>query len=101
MKLIYCTLNNEAEARKIGNLLLEKDLANCVNFFPITTIYKINEEVTEEPEVVLIVKTSDNNYDAVSELVKSEVDYTNFIGQLAVEKVNADFAGWLHHVVED
>ena len=57
MKLLYVTLNNNEEARKIGRRLLEKKLANCVNFFPITCIYNYNNEITEEPEVVLIIKT--------------------------------------------
>lgn len=31
--------SNSKEARKIGKLQLNKKLANCVNFFPITCIY--------------------------------------------------------------
>ena len=34
MKLIYVTLSNNDEARKIGRELLKKKLDNCVNFFP-------------------------------------------------------------------
>lgn len=101
MKIIYVTLNNSDEARKIGNKLLDLNLANCVNFFPITCIYKYKGEVTEEPEVVLIVKTKDGYYDKVKGVVKQNINYDNFIGQFEVDKINDDFSNWLDEIVKD
>lgn len=100
MKMIYVTLNNAEEARKIGNELLENNLANCVNFFPITCIYKYKGEVTEEPETVLIVKTKDTYYKKVEEVIKKYIDYDNFIGQITVETINDEFTTWLNDVVK-
>lgn len=100
MKLIYTTLGNSDEARKIGRELLDKKLANCVNFFPITCIYNYKNEITEEPEVVLIVKTKDGYYDKVKAVIKTNIDYDNFIGQLGVDKLNDDFSNWLNEVVK-
>lgn len=100
MQLIYVTLNNTEEARKIGNELLDLNLANCVNFFPITTIYKYKGKVTDEPEVVLIVKTKEGYYDKVKEVIKRNIDYDNFIGHIKVEKINDDFSSWLDEVVK-
>ncbi len=100
MKIIYTTLNNNEEARKIGRKLLEKKLANCVNFFPITCIYNYKGEITEEPEVVLIIKTNDNYYGQIKTIIKEHIDYDNFIGQLNVEKINDDFSRWLDDIVK-
>jgi periplasmic divalent cation tolerance protein len=100
MKIIYITLNNAKEARIIGRELLDKNLANCVNFFPITCIYKYEGEITEERETVLIVKTKAAKYEAVKSVIKSHIDYDNFIGQLAVDTVNDDFAHWLDQIVK-
>lgn len=100
MKLIYITLNNNEEARKIGREILEKKMANCVNFFPITCMYNYKDVITEEPEVVLIVKTREGYYQKVKNLVKSRVDYDNFIGQFEVDKINDDFSSWLEAVVK-
>ena len=99
MKIIYVTLNDNNEARKIGNDLLEKGLANCVNFFPITCIYNYEGEVTEEPEVVLIIKTKEGYYEKVKGVIKRHIDYDNFIGQISIEKINDDFTEWLDEVV--
>lgn len=100
MKLIYTTLNNNDEARKIGRELLSKKLANCVNFFPITCIYNYKNEITEEPEVVLIIKTKEGKYDQIKQVIKANIDYDNFIGQLNVDQINDDFSSWLNELVK-
>ena len=100
MTVIYITLNNAKEARKIGKELLAKNLANCVNFFPITCIYKYKGKVTQEPETVLLVKTKDSYYDKVRTIIKKHINYDNFIGQIKIEKINDDFTSWLNEVVK-
>mgnify|MGYP001571339944 CR=1 FL=1 len=100
MKLIYTTLINNDEARKICRELLKEKLANCVNFFPITCIYNYKDKITEEPEVVLIIKTKTGKYNQIKQMIKANIDYDNFIGQLNVDKINSDFSSWLTAVVK-
>lgn len=100
MILIYTTLNNREEAQKIGRKLLKLKLANCVNFFPITCIYNYKDKITEEAETVLIIKTKGKNYDKITKVIKSFINYNNFIGQFEVEKINDDFCNWLNEVVK-
>ena len=88
------------EARKIGRSLLEKKLANCVNFFPITCIYNYDDEITEEPEVVLIIKTIEGKYKEIETVIKTSITYDNFIGELNVSQVNSNFQSWLTGVVK-
>lgn len=100
MKMIYVTLNNRGEARMIGRKLLEEKLANCVNFFPITCMYNYENKITEEPEVVLIIKSKDGYYEKICKLIKSQISYDNFIGQIEVSKINDDFRKWLNDIVQ-
>ena len=100
MKIIYTTLNNIAEARTIGKFLLEKKLANCVNFFPITCIYNYNNEITEEPEIVLIIKTVEGKYKNIETVIKQHISYDNFIGELNVDQINSNFESWLCNIVK-
>ncbi len=95
MIFIYITLNSAEEARVIGRALLERGLANCVNFFPITCIYRWDGAITEEPETVLIVKTRDDAYDEVASVVKSSIDYTNCVAQISVARNPPEFLAWL------
>ena len=57
MKILYVTLNTADEARRISHELLEKQLAVCTNWFPITCAYRWEGKITEEPETVLVIKT--------------------------------------------
>lgn len=100
VKIIYSTLNNNDEARKIGRALLESKLANCVNFFPITCIYNYENEITEEPEVVLLIKTLEGKYKEIEAVIKQHITYDNFIGELRVDQVNSNFEGWLCSIVK-
>ncbi len=100
MKIIYTTLNNNEEAKKVGRSLLEKQLANCVNIFPITCIYNYENEITEEPEVVLLIKTLEGKYPQIEEEIKKHIDYDNFIGEIDVAQINSNFEGWLCSIVK-
>ena len=93
-------LNNDNEARKIGRALLEKKLANCVNFFPITCIYNYENEITEEPEVVLIIKTIEGKYKEIEAVIKENITYDNFIGEIEVSQINSNFEKWLLSIVK-
>lgn len=95
MVLVYITLNTEEEARQISRALLEARLAVCTNWFPITCAYRWKGDIVEEPETVLLVKTTESLYDAVVEAVRQRIDYTNFIAQLSVPRINNEFAAWL------
>jgi periplasmic divalent cation tolerance protein len=59
-KLIYCTVENIIEARKIANLLLEEKLVACVNVLPsIESIYRWKGKIETNHETILFIKTVD------------------------------------------
>jgi periplasmic divalent cation tolerance protein len=96
MKLHYVTLNNIEEARQIGRALLERKLAVCVNWFPITCAYSWQGEITEEAEVVLIVKTQDGYAIDIEKVIQEYITYTNFIAEISPVAVNQGFLNWLN-----
>lgn len=95
MIFIYITLNNTDEARAIGKKILEQKLANCMNWFPITCMYRWKGKIEEEPEMVLIVKTKKKHFAAVEKIVKDAIDYTNCIAEIEVGKQRMEFLEWL------
>lgn len=99
MVILYITLNTDEEARTISRALLEKRLAVCTNWFPITCAYRWKGEIIEEPETVLIVKTLPERYEAIAEEVRRHVSYTNFIAQIDVPKINNAFVSWLEEEI--
>lgn len=99
MILVYITLNNMEEGQRLAHLLMERRLTNCVNFHPITCTYLWEGKVTTEPEIVALVKTRAEHFEAVAAAVKETVPYTNFVGRIDVARVNEGFAAWLNDVV--
>jgi len=97
--LVYITLNTMEEGQRLAQLLIERKLTNCVNFHPITCTYVWEGKVTTEPEIVALVKTRAEHFDAVAAAVKETVPYTNFVGQIGAARVNEPFEAWLNSVV--
>lgn len=100
MKIIYITLNNQEEARTISKKILNANLANCTNWFPITCMYNWEGKIEEEPEVVLIVKTLEGTFEEIEKLVKGEINYTNCITEINSEKTNSEFNNWITSIVK-
>ena len=55
--IVLVTAGSEQEAQKIANLLVAEKLVACVNFFPLTSVYRWQEKVCCEAEWQLIMKT--------------------------------------------
>lgn len=93
MKLYYITLNTWDEARQIVQSLLEKELAICVNWFPIPCAYGWQQEITKQPELVLIIKAQDNYKDEIEQTIRQHVSYINSLAEIFpnnIDEVQAD-----------
>jgi len=89
------------EGQSLAKLLIERKLTNCVNFHQITCTYVWEGKMTTEPEVVALVKTEIEHFEAVEDAVRDVIPYTNFVGRIDVPQVNKAFEIWLHRVVRD
>jgi periplasmic divalent cation tolerance protein len=96
MKVYYITLNTSEEALQVSKALLEQQLAVCTNWFPITCAYRWSGKIVEEPEIVLIVKTQSGYREAIAQVIRQQITYTNFIAELSPESVNQGFLNWLN-----
>lgn len=101
MKLYYATLNTADEARAIGRILLEQQLAVCVNWFPITCAYRWEGKLTEEPEVVLLIKTQSGLRTEIEQVIQQHISYTNFFAEISPSYVNQGFLVWLNREVPE
>ena len=62
LTIIYSTINDLKDARKIAHTLVEEQLVACVNIIPnIESIYKWKGKVEYALEVILIAKTVEEN----------------------------------------
>ena len=74
--IVQTNCGSEAEARAIGRAAVETGLAACANIHgPITSIYRWQGAIAEEPERVVYLKTTDAAVDALEALVKDRHSY--------------------------
>ncbi|HEY95653.1 MAG TPA: divalent-cation tolerance protein CutA [Dehalococcoidia bacterium] len=93
---IYVTAGSEKEAAGIGRTLIEEKLAACVNILPVTSIYRWEDTIEQEPEVVMFVKTRASLADEVTERIKSLHSYeVPCIVVLPIKQGNPDYLQWI------
>ena len=69
---VLCTCPDEATAARIAHELVEAQLAACVNRLPgLRSTYRWEGAVHDEPEVLLIVKTTHERYEALEMRLKA------------------------------
>ena len=57
---VFVTTPGKASALALARQVVEESLAACGNLIPnVTSVFRWNEKVTEEEEVLLILKTTD------------------------------------------
>jgi periplasmic divalent cation tolerance protein len=70
------TAGSKAEAQKIGKALVESRLAACVNILDnMQSIYRWEQEIQQDTEVVLIAKTTASLVSQLVEKVKTLHSY--------------------------
>ena len=72
---VYITVGEVEEARMIARELVSQGLAACVNMFPINSIYSWEGKLEEDQEVAMLVKTTEDRFEQLREVVRSLHSY--------------------------
>ncbi len=98
MRIVYLTCKDIDEAKKISKHLIKKKLGACSNIFPINSIYPWENEIKEDNEVVVLLKTN-NDYEKVEAGIKKIHSYDiPAIYSWVVDKINKDYFDWINKV---
>jgi periplasmic divalent cation tolerance protein len=95
--VVIMTAANEAEATRIAEMLVDRKLAACVQVLPqIQSIYVWKGEVQRESELLLLAKTTQENFDQVEREVRSVHSYeTPEIIALPISDGSRPYLEWL------
>jgi periplasmic divalent cation tolerance protein len=64
--VILCTCPDAESAGRIARALVEERLAACVNRIPgLTSVYRWQDEIHEEGEILLLIKTRRERFEAL------------------------------------
>jgi len=95
--LIFCTCENQEEARRIARDVVENRLAACANIITsVQSIYRWQGEITEAEEVQLLIKTTENRYPDVQKRITELHSYdTPEIFAVPLMAVSDKYLAWL------
>ncbi len=95
--VVLVTAPTPERAGEIGRALVEERLAACANVVPgLRSIYRWEGKVQDEPEVLLVLKTTRDRFDALRERVLALHPYVvPEVVALAVEAGSAPYLAWI------
>ncbi len=97
--VIFCTVPNKSEAKKISKALIELKLAACVSTVDkVDSMFSWNGETCNEHELLLIIKTKKDLFEKIESVIKELHSYNvpEIIG-LPVIIGSEDYLGWIEH----
>ncbi|KKG08708.1 divalent-cation tolerance protein CutA [Methanosarcina sp. 2.H.A.1B.4] len=68
--IVYITVGDMKNASEIAKELVSRRLAACVNMFPVSSIYRWNENIETQNEIAMLVKTDSSRLDEIITVVK-------------------------------
>jgi periplasmic divalent cation tolerance protein len=100
--VIFCTVPHKEVGLDIANTLVSKQLAACVNIVPgLTSIYTWKDELCNDQELLLIIKTKNNLFANVEEVIKKIHPYeVPEIISLPVISGSYDYLQWVKTVTK-
>jgi len=99
---IFVTVPDIEESNKIANLLVESKLAACVNIIPnLTSLYWWEGKIVRDNELLLIIKTTEENCDLIIQKIGDVHSYTNpECVAFKIEKGSRKYLDWIDEVVD-
>lgn len=95
--VIFITAANQKDAERLAQVLVEERLAACVQIVPqVISIYRWENQIRQDAEVLMLVKTVAENFDALAEAVRANHSYeTPEIVAVPASRISNDYFAWL------
>jgi periplasmic divalent cation tolerance protein len=99
--IAFVTVSNKEEASRLAETLVRGRLCACVNILPaIESVYRWEDQVTKDNEVLLIIKTTDERYAELERRIKELHSYTTpEIIAMKIEHGSEAYLEWLRQSV--
>jgi periplasmic divalent cation tolerance protein len=94
--MVYTTLPDKTITQKIAKTLVNENLVACVNFFPVESVYRWKNKLTEDIEYALIMKTRESLYKKVEKRLKELHPYEiPAIVSYEIKEGLSDYLSWI------
>jgi len=94
---VITTVDDKEEAQRIARAVVEKRLAACVQIIgPVSSMYWWEDNIVEEPEHICLIKSRENLYPELEQLIMEEHSYEiPEILVVPVLKGSDGYFGWM------
>ena len=101
--VVLCTVGKPEDAEWIAREVVERRLAACVNILPaVTSIYRWRGEVEKNEEILLVMKTRSERFEALREaIVSMHSSEVPEVIALPIETGYPPYLAWLDESVGD
>ena len=94
--IIQTTFATIEEAKKVIKILIDKRLVSCAQISNIESYYHWKNDVAHEPEFLVTLKTKENLYQKVEQLIKDNHSYeTPQIIAIPITKGSKEYLNWI------
>lgn len=103
MSLVVLVTLPPERAHELARTLVAERLAGCVNILPgVQSVYRWQGDIAEDPETLLLIKTTGEKYPALEERIKSLHTYeVPEIVALPFDRALPEFQQWLRQSLEE
>lgn len=93
---VLTTTDSREEARTIAAALVDQGLAACAQISEIESVYEWQDEIQQDVEYRLFVKTTGERYDAVERAIRERHSYDlPAIYAIGLDRVYPPYADWV------
>jgi periplasmic divalent cation tolerance protein len=96
MVFIYTTCATVEEAKRLGKLIIKKNLGACVDYWPVTSMYNWKNKFVELPHIMLMISTFESKLETVNDLISEHHSYSiPLIAGVDVRRINRAYKEWM------
>lgn len=89
------------EAKELGSLIINKKIAACVDFWPVSSCYNWEGSFKRVSQVMLLVTTFEAKLEEVNEIISENHTYSvPLIAGVDVRRINHPYKEWMTEVIE-
>ena len=100
--LVITTFPDKDSAKETARLLVNRQLAACVQIFPIESVYLWNDEVCDENEFILFIKTKTAFFEKIKTTIRETHSYeVPEIVQIPITDGLPEYLKWIGDCTKD
>ena len=94
--VVLTTVGTKQFANDLARSIVNARLAACVQIQPVQSVYRWKEKVCAEPEYLLVIKTTDQQYAGLEEHIRANHSYeTPEIVRMPIAGGSREYLAWI------